>query len=428
MRRVQVIFAAFVLMAASAFSGDAVAPDFGMPATGIYNSDLLSFDETMTGFMKRNAIPGGSFALVQNGKLIYARAYGFADRDAKTPAQPTTLFRLASVSKPITAVAIMTLVEAKKLNLDAKVVELLGIDPFFRIPFQVDARVRDITVRHLLQHSSGWDRTKSGDIMFKHFQIAEDMGIASPPDHASLLRWGFGRPLDFAPGTKFAYSNFGYCVLGRIIEKVSGQPYEAYVKEHVLGPMGIRGMRIGGARARERVENETAYYDAKNQTVKNVFSEDGPELVPVQYGFNSTGTMDAHGGWIASAVDMARFAAALDHPGEHPVINAESSAHMIERPAKPLGVKGDGTSADVFYGLGWNVRLVDRAGKANVFHSGAMPGTWTLLVRLANGRSWVALFNQRLENTTKDNIDTLLHAAAAKVKTWPTDDLFGSFP
>ncbi len=209
------------------------------PISGASVPALVSFDETIVGYMKKHSIPGGALAIVQDGKLIYAHGYGYADRDKQTPALPTSLFRLASVSKPFTAVAIMTLVENGKLDLDAKVVPLLGLKPFLKPDKTEDPRIHDITVRHLLEHAGGWDRDISGDIMFKHFQIAKDMGIASPPDHASLIRWGLGQPLDFEPGKKYAYSNFGFCILGRVIEKISGRSYDDFVREQVLSKAGI---------------------------------------------------------------------------------------------------------------------------------------------------------------------------------------------
>lgn len=396
---------------------------FELPTTGKFDPALMSFDETVIGFMKRYDVPGGSLAIVQNGKLIYARGYGYADQETKTLVQPTSLFRLASVSKPITGVAVMTLVEKKKLDLDAKVLELLKLEPFVSKGQEEDPRIRQITVRNLLQHAGGWKRDKSGDIMFKHFEIAREMGIPSPPDHNSLIRWGLGRKLDFDPGKEHAYSNFGYCILGRIIEKVTGMSYEDYVRLNVLAPMGITDMRIGCGHLSERAASEVHYYDG-NRTLRTCFSQDGDAQVPAAYGFAWPYTMDAHGGWIASAVDMARFAAALDKPGEKPVLSLSAQATMYARPDGLLGHNDKGEPSAFYYALGWYVRPVGNDGRANYWHAGAMPGTSTLLVRVANGRSWVVLFNRRADGKGEDKIDALLHKAAAKVKQWPERDLF----
>src|SRR5439155_13454828 len=118
-----------------------------------------------------------------------------------------------------------------------------------------DPRLSEVTVRHLLQHSGGWNREKSGDPMFKAAEISSELGVPSPPSSLNIIRYMMGRPLDVDPGTRYAYSNFGYCVLGRILEQRSGESYENYVKKQVLGPMGITRMTLGRA-AREIRENE----------------------------------------------------------------------------------------------------------------------------------------------------------------------------
>lgn len=391
-----------------------------IPTTGTYLSALGSFDETILTYMETNHIPGAALAIVKNGQLIYARGYGYANREEKTPAAPTSLFRLASVSKPITAVAIMTLVQSGKLTLEDRVFPLLGLKPFLTADRRPNPRIETITVRQLLEHSGGWDRDKSGDIMFKHFQVAQEMGIASPPDHESLIRWAMGQPLDFDPGSRYAYSNFGFCVLGRVIEKVSGLPYEKYVQTKVLTPMGIHDMRIGKGRLAERFPQEVRYHDPQNGTERSVFSADGEAATPLPYAFASPQTMDAHGGWIASAVDMAHFMAKLDVPGERPLLSPDSVAAMFARPEAPLGLDTTGAPSAAYYALGWQVRPVGSGDGRNTWHNGSMPGTSTLMVRLANGLSWVVLFNSRADG----NIDGLLHEAAAKVTEWPRQNLF----
>jgi CubicO group peptidase (beta-lactamase class C family) len=399
-----------------------------LPTTGTYLPALGSFDEAILTYMETNHIPGASIAIVKNGRLLYARGYGYANVEEKTPVTPTSQFRLASVSKPITSVAIMTLVQSGKLKLEDRIFPLLGLKPFLPPGGQAEPRLNSITVRHLLEHAGGWNREKSGDIMFKHFQVAQEMGIASPPDHESLIRWAMGQPLDFTPGMESAYSNFGFCVLGRVIEKVSGLPYEKYVQTKVLAPMGIRGMRIGKGHASERFPQEVRYYDPENRTERPVFSADGSVRVPLPYAFASPQTMDAHGGWIASAVEMAHFMAALDVPGEHPLLSPAACTAMYARPEPPLGLDEKGVASAAYYALGWQVRPVGTGKKANFWHTGSMPGTSTLMVRLANGLSWVVLFNSRADGASAEgSIDGLMHQASAKVKVWPDHDLFSAY-
>jgi N-acyl-D-amino-acid deacylase len=370
---------------------------------------LESFDAAIEAFMKERGAPGGALAVVKDGRLVHAKGYGWADVEAKVAVEPTSLFRIASVSKPITAVAVLSLVQKGKLELDAKAFALLGLEPGEK----GDRRLAEITVRHLLHHTGGWDREKSGDPMFKSVEIAEAMGAVPPADASAIIRWMMGRPLDFDPGARHAYSNFGYCVLGRIIEKVSGEPYEAHVRKAVLEPMGITRMRVGKSLLKDRAEGEVRYYQPKATAERSVFGRDGERNVPWPYGGFSIEAMDAHGGWIASAVDLARFASSLEK-----VLDAKSLETMFARPA---GLK----PSPAYYACGWMVRPIGSSGKANTWHNGSLPGTGTLLVRRHDGLTWVALFNQR---SSKDGeLDPALHRAADAVTDWPKDDLFPGY-
>ena len=129
----------------------------------------------------------------------------------------------------------------------------------------VDARLRDITILQLLQHTAGFDRGVSFDPMFQYSRISQAMNVDSPPKHRAIIEFMLEQPLDFDPGSKYAYSNFGYCVLGRVIEKVTGQTYEQYVQEQVLNPVGVTAMRIGLSLPEDRAENEVLYYDQRSR-------------------------------------------------------------------------------------------------------------------------------------------------------------------
>ena len=159
--------------------------------------------------------------------------------------------------------------------------------------------------------------------------------------------------------------------------------------------------------------------------VTSVFG-DGPEKVPLPFGGFCLEAMDAHGGWVASAVDLARFAAALDDPKQSPVLKPETLAQMYALPAPPVSRREDGSRADHWYGCGWSVRPVGTSGRANYWHGGSLPGTFTLLVRRSDGLSWAVLFNQRSSDRQLPDsaIDGALHRAADAVKAWPATDLF----
>ncbi|HEY3863328.1 MAG TPA: serine hydrolase domain-containing protein [Verrucomicrobiae bacterium] len=373
-----------------------------------------AFDEKVLAYMKPREIPGAALAVVKDSRLVYARAYGWADLENKQPARPDSLFRIASISKPFTAAAVLQLVAAGRLNMDAPAFELLQLEPLSGS--QPDPRLKRIAVRHLLHHTGGWDRDQSGDPMFMSDKIARANGEPPPANQHAIIRYMLGQPLDFDPGARYAYSNFGYCVLGRIIEKISGRGYEPYMRKHVLAPIGIRRMRQGLSRASGRAEGEVKYYMPQRDNTE-------------PYTGFCLEAMDSHGAWIASAVDLARFAAAMDDPARTAWLPAPARRLSDEPPAPPVSRKPDGSLDAVYYACGWDVRPIGSDGRANYWHTGSLPGAYTLLVRRHDGLAWAVLFNQRLSNSKLPDgeIDGALHEAAAGVGEWPEGDLFNKY-
>lgn len=404
-----------------------VATALGVPAllNASVSDDLSApFDEAMELFMREREVPGGALAVVKDQRLVLAKGYGYADRDKQTPARADSLFRIASLSKPITAVAVMKLVEDGRLTLDAKMFDLVGVEPLLENGAAFDERHRNITVRHLLQHTGGWDRDKSFDPMFRPVKIATSTGTTAPASPNAIIRYMFGRQLDFDPGTRYAYSNFGYCILGRIIEKLTGSRYEDFVKQTVLEPCAIRDMRLGRTLDGQQAPKEVRYYTRGDTKGRSVFPE-APGEVPWPYGAFHLEAMDAHGGWLASAVDLARFAAALHDVAHSPLLKESSISEMFCSPPPPMP-----QHVDRHYGCGWDVRKAGPNGSLlNTWHTGSLDGTATLLVRRWDGLSWAVLFNQRSQdaNFPDGAIDPAMHRATAKVKSWPTHDLFGDF-
>jgi N-acyl-D-amino-acid deacylase len=184
------------------------------------------------------------FGFSRARKACFACGYGLRNVEKRIPVEPATRFRIAGVSKTITAVTILRLCEERKLGLSDLIVERL---PQFRGEFQShcpDHRWHEITIRQVLQHTGGWDSRESFDPVFEPRRIEQVTGDfleSLPPD--TVVRYMIGRNLDFSPGTRFAYSNFGYCLLGRIMEAASGQPYEEAISAIVLQPLGLTGIR-----------------------------------------------------------------------------------------------------------------------------------------------------------------------------------------
>jgi len=386
-----------------------------------------AFDARLEDFMRRRRTPGGAVAVVKDRRLVYARGYGWADREGEVAATPETLFRVASVSKPITAAAILQLVERGRLDLETRVFTLLDLEARLEPEDRLDDRWRRVTIRHLLHHTGGWDRDRSGDPMF----VAQRTLARRSPDLPEgspwrVIRHQLARPLDFDPGARYAYSNFGYCLLGRVIEKLEGRSYEAFVREATLAPAGIRRMRLGRSREDQRAEGEARYYTSDPP---DPAKEGGTASRSGAYGAFNLEAMDAHGGWIASVVDLARFAAALDGPDRCPLLRPATLALLREPPAPPVARRPDGSLEPAYYGCGWMVRPVPPGSGANFWHAGSLPGTYAFLMRLANGLSMAVVFNRRSEDPKLPDadVDPLLHQAARAVTAWPAEDLFGRY-
>lgn len=348
--------------------------------------ELPSVDKAVTDFMAKYNLPGVSIALVKNDRLVYAKGYGLADKATNTKVRTDHLFRLASISKSITSVAIFKLVEEGKLTLDATVFGKNGILGFDYGTQPYAKNVETITVRHLLQHTSGGWNNKQDDPMF----FSAWAGYSQSQLISVVLNT---RLLLNTPGSVYDYSNFGYLVLGRIIEKVTGKTYRNYVKDSILKPAGIVNMDIGGDTEAERLTNEVTYYDAGYN----------PYLMRIR-------RMDANGGWVASASELARLMVRVNGFSNKPDILTTTSINQMTTASK----------ANTNYACGWNVNSVN-----NWWHTGGLPGTSTEWVRTNGNLSWVILVNQRsIDTNYYNNLDAVIWNGIREITNWPEHDLF----
>jgi CubicO group peptidase (beta-lactamase class C family) len=368
----------------------------GLPGLG-------DFESTVMGFMEERAITCGSLAVTRNGRLVLARGYTW--RAVNLPdTRPTSLFRTASVTKPITAAAVLRLLQDGRLRPGDRVAGLLRLDT------SADPRLAEVTVLRLLQHLGGWDRDVSEDPMFDDAAIASALGKRLPIGQDDIIRYVTARRLDHAPGTAFAYSNYGYLLLGKIIERVTGTTYAEYVRKTVLAPLRLGRMRLG--RTLVPAPGEVPYYSQFKGTT--VMDPSGAQVAAPYGSFNQENNA-FNCGWLASAVDLVRFARVYD--GVTPVLSRDSASRAFALPE--TGAGGNGR----YYGCGWHVRLV--AGGLTTWHSGSLPGTNTLLVRRFDGLTWAVMFDQRDDpsGARYRDIDAALHDAADDVDTWPEGDL-----
>lgn len=424
---------------APAARGSAAQASAATTATTWYTSvqgpptpTMTAFDDTMLNFMEQRGITCGSLAVTDQGRLVKATGYTINPNwqpVAPDVVQPTTLFRIASISKPITATAISRLAQEGRLNLDTPIGSLVDLTP--PSGQTADANLGLATVRRVLQHLGGWGdpSVTKFDPMFADKQIATFFGTPLPVTQRQIIKYNSGRPLANYPGKTFAYSNYGYMLLGRVIEAVTGMAYADYVQQAVLGPMGITRMSLGHSldQSPHYINSESFYYSSLGltPTVLEDSSDEWPAYVQWPYGGFNLENMDSHGGWRASAVDLVRFASIFDQGANTGVLNQTSVTATFAPPE--TGITTDGS----YYGYGWFVRPVADGVGYNSWHNGSLPGTWTWLVRCSNGRSWAALFNQRDDpsdptSATYAEIDSALWNAAAAV-TWPTNDLYPQF-
>lgn len=397
---------------------EATAP--AQVSAGTEDLKFEEFDRHLTEFIRQHRIPGMSIAITDKGQLVYCKGYGYADLAKKERVTPESLFRIASISKPVTAVAILKLVEEGKLQLDDCVFDVLDYQQAIeQAGDKFDPRLRQITVKMLLEHRGGWDREKSFDAMFRSVDFAHQLKQEPPATADTVIRAMLTQPLDFVPGDRYAYSNFGYCLLGRVIEQVTALSYEQYVREQILAPMGIQTMRIGATRMDGRAKNEVRYYHPEAGT--SVFAKDLGEPIASPYGAWYLEAMDAHGGWIASASDLAKFALALENSNPSPLLSKASLQLMHGRPPGLAGFDELGKPKDVYYSLGWLNRVVEEnQQRVNHWHTGSLPGTATILIRRHDGKNMVALLNTRVSPTSKHlgvAVDQVLHEAVSKIKS-----------
>src|SRR5215469_11137865 len=289
------------------------------------------FNSSITAFIQERAIPGLSVAVTYDDRLVYASGFGYADVKNKEVVATADRFRLASVSKSITAIAIMHLAEIGALSISDHVFGPGGIlgHMYGREPYS--AMVRNITVQHLLEHTSGFvDDDMCG----------KDCDPTYLPEFLELDQWELvGALLDrydpsHEPGTFASYSNFGYFILGRTVEAASGVfPYEKYVREQVLSKMKVSDMRIARD---ERRKHEVVYYD-----------EDDPKA---PYRFHVE-RRDSVGAWIATPTDLVRIATAIDGLSKgHNFLNKTTRASMYEKTVVE----------DCDFAKGWKVKLDEK--------------------------------------------------------------------
>ena len=339
---------------------------------------LQAMDREIERYLKRWEINGASLAISRGDSLIYAKGYGYADVEKKEQMEPGHLLRVASVSKLLTAAGIMKLTEEHKVNLSDHVFGPSGIlnDTAYTALIK-DKRYFDITVEQLLRHEGGFNNA-AGDPMFSTRFIMMQNHLTTPPSSDELIRIILRRRLGYTPGQSCKYSNFGYMLLSRIIERRSGMKYEEYMQRHLFEPAGCYDMHLAHNYYEGRRPNEVHYYMHDTAEPTPEFNNSGRMVVKC-YGENDIERLYGAGGWCASAPELCRFIASIDgRDGLTDVICAESVKKMTEDLHPAHG-----------FSLGWNTTPT----RGPWVRTGTLSGTSALVVLFPEGECWVMITN-----------------------------------
>ena len=335
-------------------------------------SRLRAMDAVVDSFMNVWSLRGVSLSIMRNDSLVYARGYGRAD--GARPMTPGTLLRMASVSKLLTAVGIMKLQERGKLVLDTPVFGPFGVLTEYD-KYITDDNYYLITVEHLLRHQAGFTQ-QGGDPMFNTARMMREIGTSKAPTAEQLTRNLVRRPLAYLPGTTQEYSNFGYLLLSMVIEKLTGEPYEAWMQREVLAPAGCTDFHIGRNYYEDRFPGETRYFMHKEARPTNAF--DGRGQVERCYGANDIHGLSGAGAWIGSTVELARFVASIDGIPAFPDQLSEFSVYQMTQ-----------RLSDDIYSLGW----VDCTDYGEWTRTGSFSGTSALVKKFSDGECWILISN-----------------------------------
>jgi CubicO group peptidase (beta-lactamase class C family) len=330
------------------------------------------FDKDIEKFLNRWDIKGGSVAVMKDNRLIYSKGYGVTNEETQEPVRTKHLFRIASASKLITAITIMKMVDDGIIDLEENIFGENGI--FSHFNEMKDPKHKNIKVKHLLNHKGGWS-WRDGDFMFQASKIKRIMELEGPPSEDDIIEFVLKhRRLRYKPGTQYAYSNFGYMLLGKIIEQKTGSSYEDYVVSTILEPNGIYGMRISGNYEWERRPFEVHYYNHPGAYQFQSF-DGNYESVEKPYGGSDINTLGAAGGWIANASQLAKLVALIDPNNDFQLLSKESRELMVS-----------GNSYKDAYG--WK-----GARGENYWRTGTLAGSACFIRRKDDGYSYAVILN-----------------------------------
>ncbi len=319
-----------------------------------YAEAIRTFEKFVIQQMSLDKVPGLSIGFIKDD-FIWVKGYGYADLENRVPAKPESAYRLASVTKTMTAIAVLQLVEARKIDLDAEVQTYVPYFPKKKWP---------VTVRHLLGHLGGISHYRDYDVEGRikvHKNTQEALAVFQ--DFNLIAR----------PGTRYNYSSYGYNLLGAVVEAASGMPYGDYIQKHILTPLGMENSRLDDPA--DIIPNRVRGYCLIRGEVKN------SEFVDISSRF-------AAGGTRSTVIDLLKYARGVM---EGKLLREETWKQMFTSMATQAGLLTG-------YGMGWRVRPLNA--HFQVSHGGGQPETTTYLLIFPREKFAVAL-GSNLERTNR---------------------------
>jgi len=367
------------------------------PGSGPIVPELAPLEQAMTNFLAAHNFEAGTLALMKDSKLVFRQGYGWRDTNFTKVIHPDNLFRLASVTKTLTASAIYKLIAAGKFTTNTAIYSYLGIPPWGGV--LGDSRITNITVQNLLDHSGGWNKNTSpvGEAMLKTILITTNMGLDHPANPTNIISWMFSKPLDFTPGTTNVYANIGYLILGRVIEKASGKSYMEYILQDLLGNagltniLGFTNVMQSHSRPRDLAPWEIWYADQPQYLPQSAV--DFPTNMTARFidGGDYYESFDSWGGLSASAIGLCHY-----------LLNYREG-YDIRPPGSPLSWEYN------FYG--------SLPGASSVLHQTISQNSQT------NNLEFAALFNARDDLNELGNTQAYaaITNAVAGISSWPSN-------
>ncbi len=375
--------------------------------TGPSVPQLAAYDDLLKQYMQANGIRSASLAIAKDGRLVFARAYTWAEPEYPLT-QPTSLFRIASCTKPLTSIIVHRLIEQQRLSLDTNMQQILQLRTLRSDP-PIDPRFSRVLVWHLLSHMGGWDLSQSFDPLEQDLTVAQAFSLPLPVSKYQIASYMAGQPLQFEPGSSSAYSPFGYSLLGQIIEKVTGKPFNQAMQQLLWQPLGLKRPRPARSLLRNRAPGEVFYHGQTPYVRPNVVAPDN-QLVPYAYGGISMETRDSTGGNIMAAADYAKVLAAFDLGERNPLLRPATVQIMWTEPPGAGMLRGWYTE-----------KLGD--GQTIIGHEGDFPGSTSTAFRRSDGISFV-LFVNKDPLAPPVTLDEPLSRLADGITSWPGRDLF----